>query len=257
MKILWIPAGPLGDFITAVPMLRELRSLYPGATIESPIFPDDLALFALQQKLIDSRGFVANGHYDLFVNSRDDYPSHKSINATQRVAARIDPNSTQPVCDQIRKGVNPKAAPGSVPNLSVVKSPETPGLIALHPCANFKHWQGWQGMFRYLRQKGVGILLVCGPRDLGVAPRLAAQAGFPTSTRTTAGEPLSVTAGLVAGCAGFIGDEDGVAHLAGAVGVPGVAIWRPQFNHWKPPQPTMKFVEPSATYQDAAKALGI
>ena len=51
-------------------------------------------------------------------------------------------------------------------------------------------------------------------------------------------QALTDLAFLLCGCAGFIGHDSGISHLAAAVGLPGLLLWGDSLEEiWRPPSP--------------------
>jgi len=69
--------------------------------------------------------------------------------------------------------------------------------------------------------------------------------------------PLAALAGVLAGAAGFIGNDSGVSHLAGAVGAPTVAMFGPtRAEHFAPVGPRVRTIARGSLPDiDAAEAL--
>jgi len=101
--------------------------------------------------------------------------------------------------------------------------------LALHPGSGSetKNWPEarWRELIEHLLQRcDQRLLLVGGEAEGGRLDRLAA--GLPTDRVETARNlPLTELAGRLADCAGFVGHDSGITHLAAAVGLPGLALW--------------------------------
>lgn len=119
------------------------------------------------------------------------------------------------------------------------------GVIALHPGAGAaaKRWPA--GRFAALaglaREHGYTPLLLAGPADGdAVAATLAAsEAPLPVAR----GLGVAALAPLLARCASYMGNDSGVAHLAGMFGVPTVAVFGPTDPaRWSPLGPRVRAV---------------
>jgi heptosyltransferase III len=78
-------------------------------------------------------------------------------------------------------------------------------------------------------------LLVGGEAEGERLQRLAA-ALPPTRLRVAQSLPLANLASLLAGCAGFVGHDSGISHLAAALGVPTLVLWGDTVEAvWRPP----------------------
>lgn len=100
--------------------------------------------------------------------------------------------------------------------------------VALHPGSGSpaKNWSlnGYLDLAAWLRAKGYQVLVVTGLADSEV------EAAFWKDQRSAdclrcSGPPLPVLAAVLQRCAGFVGNDSGVSHMAAAVGVPTVAIF--------------------------------
>src|SRR5262249_49234138 len=83
------------------------------------------------------------------------------------------------------------------------------------------------------------LLLVGGEAEGERLQRLAA-ALPPTRARVAQSLPLADLARLLVNCAAFIGHDSGIAHLAAAVGLPGLLLWGESIQEiWRPPSDKM------------------
>jgi lipopolysaccharide heptosyltransferase II len=104
-------------------------------------------------------------------------------------------------------------------------------LIAIHPGAS-KLPRAWHasrfGLLAGLlaAETGTRVLILGGPADAGLLGQVAAAAGG-AGVVPDPGMPIGVTAGLLARCHLFVGNDSGPLHLAAALGVPALGIFGP------------------------------
>jgi heptosyltransferase-2 len=117
--------------------------------------------------------------------------------------------------------------------------------LALHPGSGSerKNWpeSKWSDLLEHLvHSTHFDLMLVGGEAEGERLQRLAA-ALPPTRARVAQSLPLAKLAGLLAGCAGFIGHDSGITHLAAALGLPGLILWGDSAEEiWRPPSPRMQ-----------------
>jgi heptosyltransferase-3 len=118
--------------------------------------------------------------------------------------------------------------------------PEALLTLALHPGSGSdrKNWPEacWAELLEWLiRETELRLLLVGGEAEGERLQRLAA-ALPPTRTRVAQSLPLAKLAGLLAACAGFVGHDSGISHLAAAVGLRVLILWGDTAEAiWRPP----------------------
>ncbi len=101
--------------------------------------------------------------------------------------------------------------------------------LAMHPGSGseLKNWpeQRWRELLEQIIQHtSVQILLVGGEAEAGKLDRLA-QGLPPDRLRIADKLPLPALAQEFKGCAGFVGHDSGITHLAAAIGIPTIALW--------------------------------
>ncbi len=120
-------------------------------------------------------------------------------------------------------------------------SPGTP-IIALQPGAGSasKRWplRNFARMALSLPRAG-RLLIVEGPAEPGLGNELAG--ALPVSYSMIAENlPLSRLAAILSLCQAFVGNDSGISHLAGAVGVPCILLFGPTSPHqWAPLGPNV------------------
>jgi len=126
-----------------------------------------------------------------------------------------------------------------VPGQASGRQEAVPTLV-LHPGSGSdqKNWPEarWAELLEWLiHDTTLNLLLVGGEAEGERLQRLAA-ALPPIRTRVAQSLPLAELAGLLSGCAGFIGHDSGISHLAAAVGLRGLILWGDTAEAvWRPP----------------------
>lgn len=272
-KILVIRGGAIGDFILTLPALAALRRQFPGAQLEILGYPH-IAQLALVGGLVDRvqaiearglAGFFARGGelspeladyfsgFDIIISYLYDPDAIFQTNVVscgrgQFIAAphRPDENdlihATKVYLEPLERLAIFEADP--VPRLAL--DPRPPALdasLALHPGSGSesKNWPEakWAELLaRLVAESEINLLLVGGEAEGERLPRLAAK--LPSERLQMARSlPLMELAARLQSCAGFVGHDSGISHLAAALGLPCVVlwantldeIWRPQGRH--------------------------
>lgn len=103
------------------------------------------------------------------------------------------------------------------------------GGVALHPGSGgaTKRWppERFAALANLARRAGYTPLLLAGEADAGVAEAVLAHTA--ALLPVARGLAVGALAALLARCAGYVGNDSGVSHLAGLLGVPTVAIFGP------------------------------
>ncbi len=106
--------------------------------------------------------------------------------------------------------------------------PDT-GVIALHPGSGgaAKRWppERFAALAELTCEAGATPLLLAGEADGDVAAAVLART--PTLLPLAHGLSVAAMAALLARCAGYVGNDSGVSHLAGLLGAPTLAIFGP------------------------------
>jgi heptosyltransferase-2 len=117
-------------------------------------------------------------------------------------------------------------------------------IVALHPGSGSenKNWPeaNWAELLQKLiNDTSFNLLLVGGEAEGERLQRLAA-ALPPARVRVAQSRPLPELAQMLQQCAGFIGHDSGISHLAAAVGLPGLILWGETTEQiWRPPSDKM------------------
>lgn len=258
-KILVIRGGAIGDFILTLPAIAALRERFPQAHLEVMGYPH-IAQLALVGGWVDAvrpiearalAGFFArNGElaeelrdyfseFDLILsylydpdrifegNVRRCTPA-QFIAGPHRPDERAGVHATRVFLQPLERLAIFDADP--VPRLRLPATPRTgQSPLALHPGSGSerKNWPlaRWSDLLRYLlRTSGRPFLLVGGEAEADRLQDLAALAP-PSRLEVCRSLPLGDLARKLKGCAGFVGHDSGITHLAAAVGLPVVALW--------------------------------
>lgn len=112
--------------------------------------------------------------------------------------------------------------------------------LALHPGSGseLKNWpqERWGELLEWLLNETRFRLLMVGGEAEGERLQSLAAALPPARTRVAQNQPLAELAGRLASCAGFIGHDSGISHLAAALGLPGLILWGDTAEEiWRPP----------------------
>ena len=111
-------------------------------------------------------------------------------------------------------------------------------IVALHPGAGSvsKRWplENFRELAIRIMQSGAQLMAVEGPAEHGVSREMAL--GLPGAPVVAARIlPLETLAAALSLCAAFVGNDSGIAHMAGALGVPSVVLFGPTSpEQWAP-----------------------
>lgn len=279
-RILVVRGGALGDFILTLPVLAALRTHFPGNRIEVLGYPQwaQLAVetgLADDARSIDARplaGFFARGgtldpglsgyfrSFHLIVSFLfdPDLIFRGNVGLTSQAGFiqgphRPDEALSQHACEQLLRPLQQLAVfdADAVPRLQRAREgafPKGARRIAVHPGSGSerKNWPetAWRELLSRLAQAPeLQFLLVGGEAEGERLHRLAA-ALPPDRVEVLRARPLPEVASRLAGCAGFLGHDSGITHLAAAVGLPGVVLWGPScLSVWRPRSERMEIVE--------------
>ena len=260
-RILVIRGGAIGDFILTLPVLAALRERFPGVEIEVLGYPR-IASLALSGGLakavhaIESPGlamfFARGGSFDLewreffgqfaivisylFDPDKIFETNVKSCGPCQFIVAQHRPDEAKPIhaSDVFLKPLEQLTIFESDP----VARLELPGLgkrkncLALHPGSGSesKNWpeENWRELVGHLLDHSpLNLLLIGGEAEGDRLQRLAN--GMPQHI------PLPELALRLAKCAGYVGHDTGMTHLAAALGLPTLVLWGPSNETiWRP-----------------------
>lgn len=298
-KILVIRGGAIGDFILTLPAIAALRFHFPRCRLEVLGYPHIVQL-ALAEGLADGvqpiearamAGFFARGgdlsegladyfsEFDLIVSYLYDPDGIFQANVGRCTGAQFlsgphRPSETEGV-HATRVFLRPlerlaifDADP--VPRLRL-GGPKAAGRgeLALHPGSGSerKNWpeELWSDLLNLLvNQTRCNLLLVGGEAEGERLQRMGA-ALPPGRTRVAQNLPLAELARLMQTCAGFLGHDSGISHLAAALGVPTTVLWASTTEAvWRPPGENVQILRgpagdlgnlvPARVFEQLAKA---
>jgi len=268
-KILVIRGGAIGDFILTLPAIAALRRQFPEARLEILGYPHIVQL-ALAGGLVDEvrsiearalAGFFArNGtlaseltdyfsEFDVIVSYLYDPDEIFKTNIGRCSPAqfivgphRPDERAKVPAAEVYLRPLERLAIFEADPVPRLEFNLRSPALnqLALHPGSGSerKNWPEarWAELTSaLLRMTSSGLLVIGGEAEGERLQRLAA-ALPPARVRVAQSLPLAELAVQLERCAGFIGHDSGISHLAAAVGLPGLVLWGETAEEvWRPP----------------------
>jgi len=259
-KILVIRGGAIGDFILTLPVLAALRRQFPQARLEVLGYPH-IARLALAGGLaddvrpIESRAlagfFAREGELDQTLQSYFEsfavivsflYDPDRIFQANiarcsraQFIVGPYRPDDTAGLhaTEALLKPLERLAIfdADSVPRLALNSQLPALNQLALHPGSGSerKNWPeaNWAELLQRLAaETSLQFLLIGGEAESDRLPRLA-QVLPAGRCETLASQPLVEVARRLSLCAGFVGHDSGITHLAAALGVPTLALWGP------------------------------
>jgi heptosyltransferase-2 len=273
-RILVIRGGAIGDFILTLPAITALRLQFPAAHLEVLGYPHIVQLAVAgglvnRAQSIEARAlagfFARNGElaeelvdyfseFDVILSYLYDPDGIFQENIGrcsfgQFIAGphRPDEKSKLPASRVYLQPLERLAIfdADPVPRLSITAATQAARArgrqqLALHPGSGSerKNWPeaNWAALLEHLLNTGeFDLLLVGGEAEGERLQRLAA--GYPPG-RVRLAQSLSLTelALLLQDCAGFIGHDSGISHLAAALGLPGLVLWGDTVEEvWRPP----------------------
>jgi ADP-heptose:LPS heptosyltransferase len=268
-KILVIRGGAIGDFILTLPAIAALRRHFPEAFLEVLGYPH-IARLALAGGLVNRvqsiearalAGFFARhgelaedlvdyfSEFDLIVSYLYDPDRIFETNVARCTRAQFITGPHRPGRSDQEHAARLFLKPlerlaifdaDFVPRLRLPKQIAPLNQLALHPGSGSedKNWPetNWAELLQHLIDgTRFNLLMIGGEAEIGRLQRLAA-ALPPSRVRVAQNLPLPEVAGLLAECAGFIGHDSGISHLAAAVGLPAILLWgRTDQQIWRPP----------------------
>ncbi len=271
-RILVIRGGAIGDFVLTLPVLTALRRHLPQAGIEvlgyghiariarlggladavhsieagplagffareadlHPQWKDFFNRFAVVISYLYDPDGVFQGNLARCSSAQYIAGPHRPDDSAGLSAARVllKPLERLAIFDadpvpRLRLGVRAAADAGGPP------------VLALHPGSGSerKNWPEarWAELLPLLAARlEHRFLLVGGEAEGGRLERLATRLP-PGRAQTARNLPLDVLAEKLGACAGFVGHDSGISHLAAALGVPVLALWGDSVETvWRP-----------------------
>ncbi len=280
-KVLVIRGGAIGDFILTLPVLQALRQSFPGIHLEVLGYPH-IARLAEAGGLVERvrpieagalAGFFANrgelnkdlanyfSQFALIISFLYDPDKVFETNVRRCSSAqfivgphRADDTGAMHATDAYLKPLEQLTIfdADRLPQLRFPKADDGPDRsvdwLAVHPGSGSerKNWpeEKWADLLSYLaEQTRFHLLLLGGEAEEGRLERLAAQ--LPAERyRIVQSRPLPEVGQSLQECAGFIGHDSGISHLAAAVGVPSLLLWGPaRAEVWSPVSERVKLLQ--------------
>jgi len=277
-KILLVRGGALGDFILTLPVLASLHRHFPTHALEILGYERAASLavaggLAERVSTLESpalAGFFAhNGawpagaaeyfsRFELIVSYVYDPEAIFQSNVARCGAARFLAGPHRP--DESSGLHAAKALLRPLESLGLSDADPRPHLLlpgpvglsanprlAVHPGSGSarKNWPEpkWAELLRRLAaMTGWHFLLIGGEAEGARCERLAA-ALPPHRVRLAQNLPLLELAQMMRSCAGFIGHDSGITHLAAALDLPGLVLWGPSNQAvWRPVSDQMRLL---------------
>jgi ADP-heptose:LPS heptosyltransferase len=257
-KILVVRGGAIGDFILTLPALAALRRQFPGAHLEVIGYPHIVQL-ALAGGLVDRvqaiearamAGFFArNGElaedlsdyfseFNLIISYLYDPDQIFQTNVRRCAHGQFIAGPHRPVEHEPIHATRVYLKPlerlaifdaDPVPRLAISAYRSPQAVLALHPGSGSEH-KNWpmarwaELLTRLARETEFHYLLVGGEAE---GDRLRRLAGLVPAARRQVAQslPLTELAARLQACAGFVGHDSGITHLAVALGLPALVLW--------------------------------
>jgi heptosyltransferase-2 len=268
-RILVIRGGAIGDFILTLPALTALRRQFPGTQIEVLGYPKTVAL-ALQAGLADRvqhiearplAGFFARhgelssdwrnyfSDFNIIISYLYDPDEIFRLNVARCSSAQFIQGPHRPV--EAEKIHATKVFLKPLERLAIYDAEFVPELripaaaarnsttVAFHPGSGSesKNWpeSKWKKLLGDLAiRTNLEFLLIGGEAEGSRLERLAS--GLDAARlRIAQNLPLADLAVQLQACAGFVGHDSGITHLAAALGLPCLALWaHTEQSVWQP-----------------------
>ncbi|MEO6034506.1 MAG: glycosyltransferase family 9 protein [Verrucomicrobiota bacterium] len=275
-KILVIRGGAIGDFILTFPVLSALRAEFPEAHLEVLGYPHiaDLAVaggLVQRARSIEAqplaRFFARGGElsdelceyfssFDIIISYLYDPDKIFQINVASCSRAQFIAGPHRP--DEKQKVHATKVFLQPLERLAIFEAEEIPKLslkgiassdkqLAFHPGSGSerKNWPAnfWAELIETtLAETDHPILLVGGEAE---SSRLDFLGRSIPRERLDIAENLALVdlAVRLQSCAGFVGHDSGISHLAAALGLPGLVLWGDTVEEiWRPPSAKIKIL---------------
>jgi heptosyltransferase-3 len=264
-KILVIRGGAVGDFLLTLPVLAALRARFPSDSVEILGYPRIASLavagglaetvLAIESPALSS--FFAQGgersreitdyfaSFDLIVSYLHDPDRifQNNVAHPQFIAGPHRPDESLNIHAtklllQPLEAIGIRAADPR-PRLAIAADRVKTNCLALHPGSGSerKNWPecAWGELLQLISvNSNIAVLLVGGEAEGSRCQRLAA--ALPAGRTEIAQDlPLVTLARKMKSCAGFIGHDSGISHLAAALDLPGLVLWgETSETTWRP-----------------------
>jgi ADP-heptose:LPS heptosyltransferase len=279
VRILVLRGGAIGDFIVTIPALQALRAHWPDAYIELAGYPH-VAQLAIAGGLVNKVVSLDAARMARFFALRPAFDEEQAayVRGFDFIVSYLhDPDGS--VQENLRAAGSPQVIYGSpivkeghaadhmmqalaglaiyddapVPRVALDSATRARGRaildalsagprpLAIHPGSGSprKNWP-LDRFVQIARERGAAAVLVAGEADRPLLDALRAGApGIPL----ICDQPLIDVAGALAHCAGFLGNDSGLTHLAAALGLPVVALFGPTDpSTWGPRGPYVRIL---------------
>lgn len=270
-KILVIRGGAIGDFILTLPAIAALRQQFPEAHLEVLGYPHIVQLAEAgglvdHIQAIEARGlagfFARNGElseelcdyfseFNIIVSYLYDPDEIFRTNIARHSRAQFIVGPHRP--SEAERLHATKVFLKPLEQLAIFDADQTPHLslvieesskpdvatIALHPGSGSeqKNWSeaNWKELLRNLVAGSEFNFLLVGGEAEGEQLERIARFLPEHRVRIARSLPLKELARQLKDCAGFIGHDSGITHLAAAVGLPTLALWADtNMDIWRP-----------------------
>ena len=276
-KILVIRGGAIGDFILTLPVFSALREQFPDVHLEVLGYPR-IANLALAGKLVDrvrsiesrplaeffAKGGTLSGElsdyfatFHIIVSYLFDPDQIFQTNVGRCTKAqfiagphRPDENRKLPAANFFLQPLERLAIfeADAVPQLSLPATRLRQNKIAVHPGSGSesKNWPEakWLKLLEILSlTTNWNFVLVGGEAEGNRLRRISV--GLPPERFEHAENlPLIDLAGKLQQCAGFVGHDSGISHLAAALDLPGMVLRGETIQEiWRPPSQRIKILQ--------------
>jgi heptosyltransferase-3 len=280
-KILVIRGGAIGDFILTLPALAALRQQFPQTRLEVLGYRHIAQLAVVGGLADDARSIEARSLAGFFARQAvlaEDLREYfagfaviisylydpdeifqtnvKRCSPAQFICGPHRPSDEQGVhaTDVFLKPLERLAIfeADPIPRLALPsRLPAAAPQLALHPGSGSER-KNWPEMLwaevlqRWVSETDFPLLLVGGEAE---GDRLQSLAARLPSERVTIAQslPLVDLGQRLQGCVAFAGHDSGITHLAAALGLPGVVLWRDSVEAvWRPRSERMKILHESS-----------
>jgi heptosyltransferase-2 len=268
-KILVIRGGAIGDFVLTLPAIAALRQRFPEAQIELLGYPH-IAQIAEAGGLVDRvqaiearalAGFFARhgelaeslrdyfSEFDIIVSYLYDPDEIFQTNVAKCMFGQFIVGPHRPNENELIPAAKVFLRPlerlaifdaDAIPRLSLKTKPAPTNAVAVHPGSGSerKNWpeSRWaEFLAKVVNETDVKIMIVGGEAEGDRLARLAAE--LPAERyEIIQSLALSDLAARLQSCAGFVGHDSGITHLAAALGVRCVVLWpHTVMQIWRPP----------------------
>jgi heptosyltransferase III len=265
--ILIIHPGALGDVLQAVPALRGLRAVSPGAPLVFAGQPRLGRLLVALGVVDEARGFDSLGLEALFTRepvpatlaalaarvdrivswfgSREPlYRERLASLARETIVAPPVPGAETPVWRHLLSTLEPWCVTAAEPlgPLRLAGSVPARASLVVHPGSGAA-WKQWPAerfaevIHAVTARRPLPVIVHQGPADVAAADALMAH--LPVTCVRLVEPDLPTLAAALAAARVYLGGDSGVSHLAAAMGAPSVILF-PAANRrrWTPWSPT-------------------